>query len=154
MLPDQLSRIEKSIIIEAPRSRVWQALTDIKEFGSWFGVNTEGSFAPGARVEMTPNSGDYGFETFVVYVERMEAERFFSWRWQPGAYEPETNYYREPLTLVEFHLDDVNEGTRLRVIESGFDLISLQRRAKVLAENTGGWEEQLNAIAKYVRQPV
>jgi len=154
MLPEQLSRIEKSIVIEAPRTRVWRALTDIKEFGPWFGVETEGKFAPGARVEMTPTSGDCGTETFVVYVERMEPEAYFSWRWQPGAYEPETNYYREPLTLVEFHLEEVKGGTRLKVVESGFDLISLQRRAKVLAENTGGWEEQLNAIAKHIRQPV
>ena len=44
-------RIEKTTVLRVPRSRVWRALTDSKEFGSWFGVRMEGAFTAGARVQ-------------------------------------------------------------------------------------------------------
>lgn len=149
MSPSELSRIERSVTIRAPRSRVWRALTDINEFAQWFGVKTEGSFAPGVRVEMTPQLHGCS-EPFVVYVDRMEPEGYFSWRWQPGAYDPKADYYREPLTLVEFFLEEANGGTLLKVVESGFDLLTLARRAKVFEENRSGWEYELNSILKHV----
>ena len=43
-------RIEKHIVLRAPRSRVWRALTDAGEFGQWFRVKLEGAFAEGATV--------------------------------------------------------------------------------------------------------
>ena len=43
-------RIEKRILLRAPRARVWRALTDAEEFGAWFGVKLKGSFAAGSRL--------------------------------------------------------------------------------------------------------
>ena len=40
-------RIEKTIELKAPVSRVWKALTDHHEFGKWFKVRLEGPFVPG-----------------------------------------------------------------------------------------------------------
>ena len=40
--------IEKTVTLRAPRSRVWRAITNAKEFGEWFRVKLEGSFAEGA----------------------------------------------------------------------------------------------------------
>ena len=39
-------RIERTIALRAPRSRVWRALTDAGEFGAWFGVRFEEPFVP------------------------------------------------------------------------------------------------------------
>ena len=50
MSPTGTDRIERKILLRAPRSRVWRALTDSAEFGTWFGVKVEGAFAPGATV--------------------------------------------------------------------------------------------------------
>lgn len=36
------NRIERSIVINAPRDRVWRALSNAEEFGTWFGVKLEG----------------------------------------------------------------------------------------------------------------
>jgi len=144
--------IEKTITLRAPRSRVWRALTDIREFCKWFRVSTkEGAFAPGARLYMTPDE-EIGCGSFYVFVEDIQPEHLFSWRWHPGANDPDANYYTEPTTLVVFRLEDTTNGTKLTVTESGFTQISLARRAKVFHENTGGWEDQLNVLLKYVGQ--
>jgi hypothetical protein len=60
------------------------------------------------------------------------------------------DYSSEPTTLVEFKLSEVDSGTLLRVIESGFDQIPASRRAEAFRMNTGGWEEQMLNIEKYV----
>ena len=53
-------RIEKKILLRAPRARVWKALTDAAEFGTWFGVRFDGPFVAGAPMRGTcvPTSVD------------------------------------------------------------------------------------------------
>jgi hypothetical protein len=41
------NHIEKEVKLKASISRVWQALTNYKEFGSWFGVKINSPFIPG-----------------------------------------------------------------------------------------------------------
>jgi uncharacterized protein YndB with AHSA1/START domain len=143
-------RIEKTVILRAPRARVWQAVTDARAFGQWFGVEVAGPFAPGARV--TGRITHPGFEhlPLEMTIERMEPERLFTWRWHPNAVEPGVDYSDEPTTLVSFELTDVAEGTRLTVVESGFDGIPLARRAAAYRGNDGGWTQQLVAIERYL----
>ena len=89
-------RIEKDIVIRAPRAQVWRALTDPREFGSWFGVELKSaSFAPGAKVTGKITSPGYEHVTLELVVERMEPERLLSWRWHPHAVDPETDYSGE-----------------------------------------------------------
>jgi uncharacterized protein YndB with AHSA1/START domain len=144
---DGLSRIERSIFIRAPRARVWRAITDIAEFSAWFQVKAEGEFAPNARLRMTTTAPGYEGIVFFVNVENIVPERSFSWRWHPGSEPPPEG---EPATCVEFTLTDEDGGTRVTVVESGFDRISLERRARVYEENTGGWEYQMGALQRHV----
>ena len=44
-------RIEKTIVLHAPRSKVWRALTDYQEFGQWFGVILESPFQLGEKTK-------------------------------------------------------------------------------------------------------
>src|SRR5262249_3365815 len=118
-------RIERTIVVHAPRRRVWRALTDPEEFGAWFGVKVEGAFAPGARVHGAITHPGYEHVIWDITIERMEPERLFSWRWHPYAVEPTVDYSEETPTLVVFELEDVPEGTRLTVVESGFDQVPL-----------------------------
>jgi uncharacterized protein YndB with AHSA1/START domain len=83
-------------------------------------------------------------------VERMEPERLFSWRWHPYAVDPEQDYSSEPTTLVECELADVPGGTRLRIVESGFDRIPLSRRTEAYRMNSQGWAVQVQNVAKYL----
>jgi len=141
-------RIEKTITLRAPRSRVWRALTDSAQFGQWFGASLAESFSPGRKVRgpiVTPGYTQYTFE---ATVEQMEPERLFSWRWQPGG-DPNVDP-SEPTTLVVFELEDVPEGTRLTVRESGFDQIPVARRGKAYRENDSGWTGQVENLRKFL----
>ncbi|GAC1642393.1 MAG: SRPBCC family protein [Candidatus Dormibacteraceae bacterium] len=141
-LHNATDRIEKEIVLRAPRSRVWRALADIEEFGTWFGMKLEGTFAPGARAQGRIDLPGHGHVTIEIAIERMDPESRMSYRWHP--------YSSEPTTLVEFQLEEVAEGTRLRVVESGFDRIPAARRAEALRMNDAGWAEQLQNIARDV----
>ncbi len=149
MTASELSRIEKQILIRAPRHKVWHALTNLEEFARWFRVQAQGSFAPGARLDMISTHPCGEGAEFSVTVETMEPERLFSWRWHPGSNPSGGDSGTEPTTLVEFRLEDAEGGTLVTVVESGFDRLSLARRAKAFEDNTKGWEIQLAALNEY-----
>lgn len=150
MTTTSTNRIEKSVVLKAPRARVWHALTDAGAFGQWFGVELGGPFAPGARVTGLITHEGYEHLPFELTVERMEPERLFTWRWHPHAVEAGVDYSTEPTTLIEFELTDVAGGTKLTVVESGFDQIPLSRRATAYRGNDDGWAQQMVAIARYL----
>jgi uncharacterized protein YndB with AHSA1/START domain len=143
-------RIEKQIVLHAPRARVWQALADAEQFGKWFGVKLAGSFAPGVRLRGQVTHKGYEHVSFEITVERMEPERLLSWRGHPHPIDPQADYSAEPTTLVVFELADAPEGTLLTVVESGFDGIPLARRLEAYRGNEQGWSMQMKAIEKYV----
>jgi uncharacterized protein YndB with AHSA1/START domain len=143
--------IQKIIILNAPRSKVWRALTDTRQFGEWFQARIEQSFVPGQLARGAVTYKGYEHFRFEVLVEQMEPERLFSWRWQPGG-NPDIDP-AEPTTLVVFELEEVAEGTRLTVTETGFDRIPVARRAKAYRENESGWAGQLESLRKYVASP-
>lgn len=114
-------RIEKTTVLGAPRARVWRALTNADEFGAWFRARLTGTFAEGAVVRGPITYPGYEHLTLEIQVERMQPERYFSFRWHPNAVDPKGDYSSEPTTLVEFTLEEVTDGTRLTIVESGFD---------------------------------
>ena len=152
MTASALSTVERSTLVRAPRSRVWQALTSIKEFSKWFGVEAEGEFAPGARISMISTNDSCKGQEFFVDVVKMDAPETFSWLWHPGSKQPGEDNSSEPTTLVEFRLTEVEGGTLVTVVESGFDGLSLARRARVFEENDKGWEFQLASLNRYAGQ--
>jgi uncharacterized protein YndB with AHSA1/START domain len=143
-------RIEKSIVLRAPKSRVWRALTTAGEFGSWFGAKLEGEFVPGARVSGRITIPGYEHVNLEMTIERVDPEQLFSYRWHPYAIEPNVDYGKEPTTLVEFRLEEVTGGTRLTVTESGFDRIPAARRAEAFRMNDEGWAGQIKNVERYV----
>jgi uncharacterized protein YndB with AHSA1/START domain len=145
-------RIEKSVVLSAPRSRVWRALTDIREFNKWFGVELTAPFAPGAVISGHITSPGYEHVVLTAWVEKIEPEHAFSFRWHPNAIDMSADYSSEPTTLVAFTLEEVPEGTRLVVVESGFDALPESRRMSAFAGNGQGWESQMKRIAKYLAE--
>lgn len=143
-------RLEKHVTLRAPRSRVWRALTRSEEFGSWFGVKLERDFAEGATVRGRITIKGYEDAMFEMFVERIQPERLFSYRWHPYAIDPKYDYSSEPTTLVEFRLQESGNETRLTIVESGFDKLPAARRAEAFRMNEGGWTGQLKNIERYV----
>lgn len=164
-------KIEKVVTLRAPVSRVWRAISDSKEFSQWFGFDLDGPFVVGKRmtgtfrgvideaalIEHQRSAGvkpsglrrlESG-ETFCT-VERIEPERFFSFRWIPYGVDEEADVENEPTTLVEFSLEPTVDGTRLTIVESGFDRVPEHRRARAFRMNEGGWAAQAQNIGKHV----
>jgi uncharacterized protein YndB with AHSA1/START domain len=145
-------RIEKTVELKAPVARVWRALTDHREFGQWFRVRLEGPFVPGEVARGHITYPGYEHLHWEAVVQRMEPERLFSFIWHPYAIDPNQDYSGEPPTLVEFTLEKTATGTRLRIVESGFDKIPAKRRDEAFRMNDRGWSIQTENIAQHVEQ--
>jgi uncharacterized protein YndB with AHSA1/START domain len=157
-------RIEKTVLLRAPLARVWRAITDVKEFGTWFGVEFDQPFAPGARLtarivptkvdpEVAKDQQPYSGMRFEMTIDRIEPMRLFSFRWHPFATDPEVDYSKEPTTLVTFQMEETPGGTKLVITESGFDRIPPERRAKAFTANEQGWTKQVKLVEKYLARP-
>src|SRR5882762_703539 len=133
-------RIEKRVVLRAPRSRVWRALSNAQEFGTWFRVKLDGAFTPGKPIRGKMAIPGYEHLTIELLIERIDPEQYFSYRWHPYAIDP----------AVEYTLADVDGGTELTIVESGFDRIPLARRAEAFRMNDNGWTGQIKHLAKYV----
>jgi uncharacterized protein YndB with AHSA1/START domain len=145
-------RIEKTIELKAPVARVWRALTDHHEFGTWFGVRLEGPFVPGQATRGQITYLGYEHVRWEAEVQKVEPERLFSFTWHPYAIDPNRDYSSEPRTLVEFTLQKTASGTLLHIVESGFDKIPSERRLEAFRMNDGGWSEQITNIARHVEE--
>ena len=144
----ETDRIERSIHIKAPRSRVWRALSDAEQFGTWFGAALKGKqFAAGQRVQAPMTIQGHEHVPFDIVVERVEPENLMSYRWHPRT--GDADYSKEERTLVTFTLKDVDDGTMLTVTETGFDKVPPARRMEAFRGNSRGWEFQLKRIDEY-----
>ena len=154
-------RIEKQVLLHYPLESVWEAISDAKAFGSWFGMRLHGPFVAGVRLtgEIVPTTVDpdvaaaqkpYEGQRFDIMVDRIEPMRLFSFRWHPGVPDPDADLSKEPTTLVVFELEERPDGTLLTITESGFDSIPLARRAEAFEGNEQGWAAQLTLIEKYL----
>jgi len=154
-------RIEKKIVLRASRERVWTAITDAKQFGSWFGAQFDSPFVPGTWVtggiaptkvdaEVAKMQEPYAGMACNFMIERIEPMSLFSFHWHPSAVDPDADYTKEPTTLVTFELEEVPEGTLLTIRESGFDQIPLARRAEAFTSNEQGWAIQTTLIERYL----
>ena len=142
--------IEKDIILDAPMSRVWKALTDFSEFSAWFGVRLESAFVEGATVQGMMTHPKYEHIRMTVTVDLMEPETRFAYKWLPYALDPAIDYSGETPTTVTFFLTEVKGGTHLRVTECGFDQVPEWRRELAFRMNSSGWEQQMLRIQRYL----
>jgi uncharacterized protein YndB with AHSA1/START domain len=148
-------RIERSIVIDAPRERVWRALADANEFGAWFGADLRGqAFVAGQRVRGAITIPGFEHVAFDVVTEHVEPKRLLSYRWHPYAFDANVDYSRETPTLVTFTLEDApGDATLLTVVESGFDNVPPHRRLEAFRMNNNGWDAQLRNIARHAGEP-
>ena len=146
------SRIDRDITIKAAPDRVWRALTDPKELSAWFKVQIEGDLAPDREVWMTSTHAGYEGQRFQIRIVEISAPHRFVWQWHPGEVDKAVDYSAEARTTVTFTLEPVAGGTRVRVSETGFDAIGLERRAKVFADNSQGWSEVLVWLQSHAEQ--
>lgn len=143
-------RIEKRVELRASRARVWRAIANSSEFGEWFRMKLQGDFAEGETIRGNITHPGYEHVSVEMLIERIEPERYFSYRWHPYAIDTTVDYSTEPTTLVEFILDETDEGTAVTIVESGFDRIPAGRQAEAFRMNEKGWAGQIENLARHV----
>jgi uncharacterized protein YndB with AHSA1/START domain len=147
-MSDTIDAIEREITIAAPVERVWELITQPEHVGRWFGD-------AGAEIDLRPGGDlvlrweEYG--TIHGRVERVEPMTVFSYHWapfkEPGGKEPVPGNS----TLIEFTLSEIEGGTRLRLVESGFSTLdgTPESREELRDGNAGGWIKELGELAEY-----
>jgi uncharacterized protein YndB with AHSA1/START domain len=136
--------IEKEVVIEAPPEVVWRVVTDPEQMRQWFADEAEVDLRVGGGGRLRFKSGD----SYQLQVEALEPPRRFAFRWV----QPEGSPARaDNSMLVEFILEPEAGGTRLRVVESGFDTIdwSDSEKAKYADGHSKGWETLLGRLRDY-----
>lgn len=144
-------KIERTVDLKAPIQRVWRAITDHEEFGTWFRVKLDGPFRVGQTTTGQITYEGYEHLKWISTVERMDAPHQFVFTWpNPENADDEQELSSAPEMRVEFRLNEITGGTRLTIIESGFSALPANRRAKAMQENEGGWDIQVGNIQSYV----
>lgn len=146
----ETDRIESDVLIAAPVERVWDLITRADHLGRWFGnAGAEVDLRPGGALSL--RWSDFG--TFHGRVETVEPPHRVAYRWLSRRESRE-----EPTpansTLIEFTLAAEGDGTRVAVVESGFDALDVdaEERAAALASHTTGWTSELGDLADYATQ--
>ncbi len=143
------NRIEREILIDAKPDVVWAVVTDAEHIAGWFSDSVDLDLRPGGKAILTWD------EHGPVHgrVESVQPPRFFSFRWVSG---PGTELREDNATLVEFTLSPEGDGTRLRVVESGFaDLAGpADEKAQTADEHREGWRRELGDLSEYVAERV
>jgi uncharacterized protein YndB with AHSA1/START domain len=143
--------IERETVINAPVERVWELITQAEHLGRWFGD-------AGAEIDLRPGGAmalrwtEYG--TTCGRVVAVEPHTRFSYRWAPFKDPSGDEPGEGNSTLVEFTLQPEGDGTRLRVVESGFASLATSdaQRQQNLTGNTEGWEFETGELRAYAEK--
>lgn len=145
------NQIERTIDLNAPPERVWVALTDHEEFGSWFRLSLRGPFKVG---EVTHGEVTYpGHEglPFWARVEVMDEPYRFSFVWPVDeSVQPDDPRLDDKVTTVEFLLEPSGDGSKLTVRETGFEKLPEEKRLQAFRDNQEGWDAQTKNIMNFV----
>ncbi|MEF2976092.1 SRPBCC family protein [Subtercola sp. YIM 133946] len=141
--------VRRTITISAPIEKVWAAITQAEHLARWFPQQvTLGEVAVGSR-------GTFTFEghgTVPVVIEEVDEPRMIAYRWGNESGEPASvgaeGADPDRSTVFRFFLEGAADGTRLTVIESGFDALS-DPTAR-MNDNRGGWDSELDELVAYL----
>jgi uncharacterized protein YndB with AHSA1/START domain len=143
-----MDSIEREVMIDAPVERVWELVTQAEHLGRWFGdAGAEVDLRPGGAMEL--RWSEHGSSR--ARIEAVEPPRSFAFRWAPFTDPGGTDPSDGNSTRVEFSLVAEGDGTRLRVVESGFDALatSEEQRRRNFEDNTDGWRQELGELQEY-----
>ncbi|MFI6713251.1 SRPBCC domain-containing protein [Nonomuraea sp. NPDC050478] len=135
--------IERVLVLRHPVERVWAALTTAEGLSRWFGSVAEIDLRPGGRAFFRwDDLGDESVATIVV----VDPPRRFAFRWAIEGL-PEAD---APRTLVDFTLEPIPDGTRLRLMESGFTQAAADVARSAHQANSQGWDTELADLETYL----
>ena len=140
----KVDRIEREVIVAAPIERVWAAITDAREVAQWFGDVAEIDLRPGGKARFGWTEHDSVSDAIIEIVEPLQR---FAYRWAAASGVAVAD---GPSTLVEFTLEVVAQGTRVRLVESAFANLPDEIYETNLGENQSGWRSELGDLTEFL----
>lgn len=142
--------IIREITVKASKERVYKAITDPKEITTWFPDSIEGgTLEVGQRPIFVFEGEGHKART---YIEAANPFSYFAYRWVPGISILLDDVLSVANTLVEFHIEELESGTKVTVKESGFASLPTEVAEQCLKENSGGWEYMMDRLEKVLNQ--
>ncbi|GAA1781170.1 SRPBCC domain-containing protein [Agromyces lapidis] len=134
--------VRRTIRIGAPVDKVWRAVTEPEHISRWFGETVLDGAGVGAAGTMTFD----GYGVIPIRVETIDPPRSVSYRWgnDDAARRAHGAIDETTTTVFTFTLDEVDGGTELTVVETGFDRTS--DPAANMADHAEGWVLELDKL--------
>ena len=126
--------LNRSIWINAPRQRVWDAVSVPEQIAAWFAPGTTFKF----ENDIVSISMDGKFVD-VAWVETIDPPRELTTRPLP-----------HKLTATTYLLEEENGGTRFTVTETGYEALSEEARQARLDQDDQGWSMTLENLKAYI----
>ena len=131
--------IKRVVVLKASIKRVYNAISQAEGLVKWFPNRIEGKVEPGETATFHFD----GCGVCSLYIVGAEPYSYFAFRWASGTNAPIRDVLAQPTTLVEFRLEEAEEGTQLTMLESGFASLPREVYEDALRENTSGWDSEL-----------
>jgi uncharacterized protein YndB with AHSA1/START domain len=142
VIDDAAFSVRRTIHIGAPLAKVWSAVTEPTLISRWFGQADFDGSAAGAQGTLSWD--DYG--SIPVRIEAVDAPRSITYRWSNddalGKLPAEVDDRNS--TVFTFTLEPDAGGTRLSVVETGFENTS--DPSANLESHRGGWDSELDEL--------
>jgi uncharacterized protein YndB with AHSA1/START domain len=148
-MPEVPDAVRRELVLPVPPERVWSALTQAPALGQWFGTRATVDLRVGGTISFVWDSTQGERFTNGGTIVALEPPRRFAFRWQPHVAPEHAARAAGITTLVEFTLEAHPDGTRLRLVESGFSQLPPDLRGTAMERNATGWESELAELAAY-----
>jgi uncharacterized protein YndB with AHSA1/START domain len=140
---EKIDSIEREITVAGPIDRVWQALTDADELAQWFGDSAELELVPGGEFRV----GWSGYDSIVEgAVETVDYPTVFSYRWEAGTTQDGIVW----TTRVTFTLEEGDDVTTVKVVETGFAELPDELYTGCFEENSSGWTAEMADLQRHL----
>ena len=135
--------VERSIWIDAPRERVWEAITNVEQLQQWWGGD-HWEFGP-VEVGGVVKFGDPD-DPMTARMEVVNPPHEFTIHWPPqGQYHSISMY-------TTYLLEDENGGTRVTVRETGFEAMPEDIRQERYDSTVRGYDTVLNDLKGFIER--
>lgn len=121
-----MAAIERELLLDAPPDEVWRAISDEAMLREWLAPELELDLREGGGLRCRTEDG----EERLGSVELVADGELLAFRWRRDGAEP---------SRVELRIEEVEDGTRLTVTESGL-------RASTVEQASDGWRQRLDAL--------
>jgi uncharacterized protein YndB with AHSA1/START domain len=139
----ETAAVERSVLIDAPRQRVWQAITDPAQLEQWYAPGCPWEI-PALEVGATVKFHNTDTDIQLATIEELEPLHRFTLRWELDPAHP-------GITLLNsFVLEEEGDNTRVTVSQAGYESLPDGMREEQLRQDANAYTAIAESLKSYV----